>query len=291
MAQTWSALRKSWLGFKIAKRNGDRLLMKYYAEFIVKLQIELGISVTQFDPGLVENQNGDSTAIDEQPDTVQQGYNINEKDFEFEVALPTVQTSHTAPGPRKEIFTKYLDRKQKSCASTLTGESNRKKAKVIRRSINLEHSCPTSSAQENKPDLAIRLHSGVFYPDRSELCCFTDINSQDSAKLPFWERYNSGDNNRKTDFLDSFTPNGLKEEEEGQHNMIQINNDFGAEQPSDNSWPSTQYNEYDPNRITKRNSQRKKKKNRHNNSSYYKRVDEKACYYKSDDKGSCYYKA
>ena len=50
LASLWAALRKAWLGFKIAFSNGDTALMTHYASFITKVQTEMGIEVTDFDP-------------------------------------------------------------------------------------------------------------------------------------------------------------------------------------------------------------------------------------------------
>ena len=53
LAESWAGLRKAWLGFKIAKANNDALLMTHYATFIRKVQIEMGIQVTEFDPDIL----------------------------------------------------------------------------------------------------------------------------------------------------------------------------------------------------------------------------------------------
>ena len=47
--QNISALRKSWLGFKIAKRKGETDELYYYANLIVSIQRILGIKETVFD--------------------------------------------------------------------------------------------------------------------------------------------------------------------------------------------------------------------------------------------------
>ena len=54
LAQSWSALRKSWLGFKIARSNGDAALMTHYASFINKVQMEMGIPTTVFDSNIID---------------------------------------------------------------------------------------------------------------------------------------------------------------------------------------------------------------------------------------------
>ena len=53
LAQSWAALRKAWLGFKIARSNGDTALVTYYASFIIKVQMEMGLQATTFDSDIL----------------------------------------------------------------------------------------------------------------------------------------------------------------------------------------------------------------------------------------------
>ncbi|MDQ6667772.1 MAG: hypothetical protein M3Y53_06040 [Thermoproteota archaeon] len=46
--QTWGALDKAWLGYTIAKNEGQPEGMVYYAAVIQKLEGELGIKESQF---------------------------------------------------------------------------------------------------------------------------------------------------------------------------------------------------------------------------------------------------
>jgi hypothetical protein len=46
--QGWGCLRKCWLGYKIAKSEGDEEKMIYYAKGIQRLQCELGLAVEEF---------------------------------------------------------------------------------------------------------------------------------------------------------------------------------------------------------------------------------------------------
>ena len=59
LAESWAGLRKAWLGFKIAKANNDALLMTHYATFIRKVQIEMGIQVTEFDPDILDESKNE----------------------------------------------------------------------------------------------------------------------------------------------------------------------------------------------------------------------------------------
>jgi hypothetical protein len=57
LAQSWAALRKAWLGFKIALGNDDTAQMKHYASFIVKVQSEMGIQTTNFDRDILDESS------------------------------------------------------------------------------------------------------------------------------------------------------------------------------------------------------------------------------------------
>ena len=59
VAESWGGLRKAWLGFKIAHANKDTLLMTHYATFIRKVQTEMGIQVTQFDPDILDESKNE----------------------------------------------------------------------------------------------------------------------------------------------------------------------------------------------------------------------------------------
>lgn len=47
--QNVSALRKAWLGIKIARRKGEVDLLYHYANLIVEIQRAMGIRETRFD--------------------------------------------------------------------------------------------------------------------------------------------------------------------------------------------------------------------------------------------------
>jgi hypothetical protein len=57
IAQSWAAIRRSWLGFKIAKSRGDTDKMAYYAAFILKVQSQMGIGKTVFDSAILDEQD------------------------------------------------------------------------------------------------------------------------------------------------------------------------------------------------------------------------------------------
>lgn len=61
VAQSWGGLRKAWLGFKIALANHDSALMTHYASFISKVQVEMGVQVTKFDPEILDEPEDSET--------------------------------------------------------------------------------------------------------------------------------------------------------------------------------------------------------------------------------------
>ncbi len=46
--QMWGALKKAWTGFRIAKVKNDAEKMKQYSERINALQVQLGLTKTEF---------------------------------------------------------------------------------------------------------------------------------------------------------------------------------------------------------------------------------------------------
>jgi len=283
LAKTWGALRKSWLGFKIAKSHGDFQLMKHYAEFIVKLQNEIGIPETKFyTEGLIQNQITSSPHGEEQPGSTpesEEREDINSDDFEYEVSLPTAPNCYDAPAPSEQIFSKYIDRKQKSCSLNNSDHSEHvEPIEVNRRVVHFRQACPASSLRADRPSLAVNVEDGVFYPKRSEVYCSQDVNSHSTEKDPFWAGSNFGERAKKTNDYDRFAPMGSIEIT--QNSQSQINKDF--EQSFDSSRATyDDYCEYDPNGIIKSKRRRKTEKNRSANSCYYKQVDRNSCYYRS----------
>lgn len=46
--RTYRSLKRAWIGFKIAKKDGDHDKMKYYAEGIQKFERQLRLPVSAF---------------------------------------------------------------------------------------------------------------------------------------------------------------------------------------------------------------------------------------------------
>jgi hypothetical protein len=68
--RTYRSLKRAWIGLKIAKQEGNRDKMKYYAEGIQKFQREIGLTVSIFLDILKEN-GLDSTKLIEGVGAVQ----------------------------------------------------------------------------------------------------------------------------------------------------------------------------------------------------------------------------
>ena len=112
IAQSWAALRKSWLGFNISHCNEDWSGMSKYAYQIRKLQLQMGIQLTDFDPAILDAPLDDE---DEYEEEVQEGANdirneeVNTPDYDkiMKEARMNLKGEHASRvGPRDEIFTK-----------------------------------------------------------------------------------------------------------------------------------------------------------------------------------------
>jgi hypothetical protein len=66
--RTYSSLKRAWIGFKIAKQEGNHDKMKYYAEGIQKFQRQLSLTVSNFSDILkeeIENDLNSQTKLNE----------------------------------------------------------------------------------------------------------------------------------------------------------------------------------------------------------------------------------
>jgi len=134
VAQSWAALRKAWLGFKIARSNGHTNLMSYYASFITKVQREMGIEVTNFDSHIFEEE------LDEVADNcfykkqVKSEVMIKEDDLNYDSMMndayeKTNRENYPMSTPRENIF----DRSE-TYSSYLPPEKNKKlRPKIVSR--------------------------------------------------------------------------------------------------------------------------------------------------------------
>ena len=70
-SRTYRSLKRAWIGFKIAKKDGNHDKMKYYAEGIQKFERQLRLPVSNFsdvfenDQDSTKQKEESGTAIDE----------------------------------------------------------------------------------------------------------------------------------------------------------------------------------------------------------------------------------
>jgi hypothetical protein len=57
--RTYRSLKRAWIGFKIAKKEGDQDKMKYYAEGVQKFEIQLRLPVSDFSDILKQDARND----------------------------------------------------------------------------------------------------------------------------------------------------------------------------------------------------------------------------------------
>lgn len=114
LAQSWCALRSSWIGFNIAHSGGNHDKMKYYASFIRKLQKEMGIEVTKFDADILDGDEDDLKKSEGGVDTQEGTDDLPEAegDPDYDTILGEARTKlkreHAPPSPvpRRQIFAK-----------------------------------------------------------------------------------------------------------------------------------------------------------------------------------------
>ena len=59
--RTYRSLKRAWIGFKIAKKDGDHDKMKYYVEGIQKFERQLRLPVSNFSDVFKEENDQDET--------------------------------------------------------------------------------------------------------------------------------------------------------------------------------------------------------------------------------------
>lgn len=179
IGESWGALRRSWLGFKIAVGNGDRSLMKHYASFIVKVQAEMGIRITKFDSDLLDEKAAEIVDDNElvqgnngSGNDVQENMNydskVKERELDYDDLLgkdlmeqDNRPVSSSSPAPRKSIFATFHSRIENSCPQP-------DQSRISKHTINYRTSCPVGPSES--PDLgAIAIIKRVEH-DYSKSC-------------------------------------------------------------------------------------------------------------------------
>ena len=131
LGESWGALRKAWQAFKISLSHEDTESMRKYAAAIRKLQLEMGIKETPFEPELLdeetiqfikeevkmlekamEEKNRDETGCIIETDHVQ-----IERTCDYDNLLAESKKeilSHDLPPPNQGMFAEFFER-DKSC--------------------------------------------------------------------------------------------------------------------------------------------------------------------------------
>lgn len=151
VAESWGGLRKAWLGFKIALANHDAALMTHYATFIRKVQIEMGIEVTKFDPDILDPDLLDEPVDNETVwDYTYQKYpsdhtTAQELDYDsiMEDARGNIDDRHEIiSAPRQNIFGGSLTSPRHACWHSRVSKTSKVKVKPDKsRTIDVRRSC------------------------------------------------------------------------------------------------------------------------------------------------------
>ncbi len=141
VAESWAGLRKAWLGFKIALSNGNVDKMKYYASFITKVQMEMGIEVTNFDTDILDEESNELTSNCFYKKHVNNKVTLQENKLDYDSMMNDARGKmntgyYTAPMPRLNIF----ERSKNSC-SYLPLEKEKQQSKIVSQTSHTENSC------------------------------------------------------------------------------------------------------------------------------------------------------
>jgi hypothetical protein len=107
LAQSWAALRKAWLAFKIANGNGDIQTMRDYARIIRTLQLQMGIRGTIFDDDIFDKEDERELLLEisrlEMPWKKQQQIALD-RSPDYEAFSNNMTSDKPIQDPRNEIF-------------------------------------------------------------------------------------------------------------------------------------------------------------------------------------------
>lgn len=108
VAESWAALRKSWLGFKIARSNSDTALMTKYASIIRKVQLEMGIRKTKFDSNILEDQDLEFMGAEDEEGEIRDADEANldenaSNDYDGMMYEARQHLKRPQPAPRNEL--------------------------------------------------------------------------------------------------------------------------------------------------------------------------------------------
>lgn len=195
LSSSWAALRKCWLGFNICLSKGDRAGMSNYAFRIRKLQRQMGIDPTDFEPDLLSKEAADFidrkySAGDELPQKapvereVDYDSMFDRSELRENVDGPTQQV----PVPRKAIFVKYNSRLDKSCPQE-NGE------RVSKRVLKPQSSCPVGGFDTEPVTYPVMINKKVSY-SADKTCFIADREPYSSESKNAVSSYDSTNNSQ-----------------------------------------------------------------------------------------------
>lgn len=218
LAESWGGLRKAWLGFKIANANNDALLMTHYATFIRKVQIEMGIQVTEFDPNIlapdifdepVDNETERSHAYQEYPsdDVITQ-----EPDYDkiMDDARSSIENRHESiSAPRENIFGSSLTSPRNACMHSRVSKPNKAKVEADKsRRMHVKKSCiyvlpkwSRTRQYEKIENLEMQDEMQEVKTKENDDCFYTRSNNGNQSELAEadtdWQDQTYNENNKK----------------------------------------------------------------------------------------------
>jgi len=197
---TWAALRKCWLGFEISLSNDDREGMTEFAYRIRKLQRQLAVSPTNFDPAILSEEAskridelysipGTEAVADFEKSVTES--TVHEREIDYDNLLGSNllnEGNHNHPSstasPRREIFATYKSRIEKS-----NPQSSR--ARIRKQTLNYNDSCPTGplkSSKSHRPS-AITIKKQVIH-DYDKSCYIRSEGRKDASRDKVRDQFN-----------------------------------------------------------------------------------------------------
>jgi hypothetical protein len=138
IAASWAALRKAWLGFKIANSNDDTQKKRHYSRIIRKLQLEMGIGKTHFDLDILDDETiwqieqevkaleaSMRQEIDDDANGLTDDDSLRDRDYDYDTLLTESMEKikqYASPPPDGKVLSVHFNREQ-NCQ--ITSRDNR----------------------------------------------------------------------------------------------------------------------------------------------------------------------
>jgi hypothetical protein len=207
VAESWGGLRKAWLGFKIALANHDAALMTHYASFIRKVQMEMGIQVTEFDPDILDE------AVDNETETVgsrtYQSYPFDPttQELDYDSIMDDARSNiddkdEIVSGPRQNIFGSSLTSSRSACLHPRMSKVTKAQVDDKSRTINVRKSCiHIPGRKRSKPDLKIEnleIEDEIQEVNvKDDDCFYSRSNNGNQSELAEQDEIHEEDNERE----------------------------------------------------------------------------------------------